>query len=1152
MSRTTTNPLLFVPTALAAVTVTSQNGVVYGNGAWVELMPSTPAGMYAAGLAYLFMGSKYTAEVDLGAGAAGAEAVIGTLRFSATTTLNGCPSLVLWPSAWKIPAGVRLTIRHRLSGSTATSFDYRLAYITNPDTDKVTTTQPFAMPAAATLNLTPPAADWSNGSWVEVDPGRADAYCVAGLVVPGPVAGTSPSDDEIDLGIGAVGVEVLATTFKETAVYTGNCGQSSVLPAFRSVPANTRIALRIRAGASVVARPVGLLAYGPEAPPAPAATEIEFDPDQDVSGETIGLAWIEHRDNAGALHVSSKIPLPDPASYYGGWKEPDITAWGTIRRALSDWKREFQNATFTWTHSDTDRVWRGLLAADGTRMMLNDAVVIRMIADASRRALALARTIVRGFIRSYKPGPRLTFQFTAADWLLRIITTDIPQRRLSRTYFPDLPTDAIDKPEPIIYGEMSDEGSATAPPVLTGDAARGAFLDSEWVCGYGNLTSGAAVPTNPTATVAAGGALSLDVPNSEYGVMITAVDGNGLESDPVPFFTGVSGGGGRGSFPVTVPHDTVSAGTQTINVAWTASAGAVKYRVYFGWYYYGFRPTQMIEVNAPAVACAFTANPEWTAALTVDNITPGATLIGWSTIGYYAVTAIAVDGETAMSATCAEVTRGYRRPVRVQWLAAAGALSYRVYRRPPGSPDGWDRMWTVPAGTLLLDDDWLDTSCTMVTGAPSATGVVPVRHVGSENVGGGIYQAFLVASHACASIISCFQNKLRLDPGCYGVTWLVPGKAGWPWGATRYRDLNGRRYTLLYVRGPDGDDAASGTRPITVNVQGIEDVGDGSGALITSVLQQYKHFLKNFAFGDWQTDAWLEAPVFPADPAPEASDTIRIMDDGSFDAADAVSAARVAGGYLGATLIGASDVLALREMITRWNRSCDVDCGFNRRTQFSVWMESDDAALLAGARHYTQERDIFADSFTIEDLDTELFNAQPYAFGFKPVDGSWAAVDNTTDLTSIADLEETRTAERLDLYMVPKQCVAVAHDIAAHALMRTAYPPREATWTTGLGGLSDELGNIVRVTHSDGIGAGGWVRHPVRVHVHEVDVEQFAVTLKARDVAYTFRRQTDTTWFAPSQTSDGAGGSRAVIDSVVAALGVNGRAGGSCVVGPLE
>jgi hypothetical protein len=460
-----------------------------------------------------------------------------------------------------------------------------------------------------------------------------------------------------------------------------------------------------------------------------------------------------------------------------------------------------------------------------------------------------------------------------------------------------------------------------------------------------------------------------------------------------------------------------------------------------------------------------------------------------------------------------------------------GAVSGRCYGRYPSSIFGLDALdkpgflGIVPADKYQYWEarrpggaaDW---NTQKHKGAPPATnstgtttdtgtGKVAPKYVGKETVGGVEKHVWVLAGHACSSVPSWYVNGARQATSTAeaGGVWEIPGVNSIP----LYEDRNGHRYCL--IRGlagePDPDDCASGEKTLTCNVLGIETVGDGTGTVITSLLQIYLHFLRNWGFGDYQTGAWLDSPTFPADPAPEDADVLHMIDEDSFDAAESRADSRLPGGYIGGGVIGAgADQEELRDVIALLNQSCDVDQGFSRKTQFMVSMEPsvDDLPLVTAANRITQERDIHKDTFSLQDVDTELFTVRPYCYGRRTADESWDVEGEARDDAAIAAmLGEERIAPTLELHFVSD--AAVAEDIVAHALARSRRPPRRCKLKRGLAGLSDELGDVRYLTHSDGISADGWIDQPVRVLEHEINPGDFEVELVCRDLGYLFESE---------------------------------------------
>ena len=856
-----------------------------------------------------------------------------------------------------------------------------------------------------------------------------------------------------------------------------------------------------------------------DVPVPPDATEIEFNEGGLVD---IGLTWVEITDKLDVMRVHSKVALPDPTDYYGGFKDDRVTQWGRITRALSDREGQYEAAQFSWIQADVDRLYRGLADGVFTRVMKNRPATVRMIDDPSRRLQLIPRTMMKGLVREYKPISPLLWQFTIRDIMAARFSSDnaksqLPTRLITRADFPDCPTDSLNLPVPIIYGEVSDEASDTAPPVLTGTAAVGSYVEGEYRRhGLGPSSSAAAIPTSVVVGLASGGTLSVDVPNGEYAVLVTSVDASGVESDPhVYYYDGPNGG--RGSFgdgPLSA-YTVTPDGTQKIQVSWSAAAGAVTYRAYLAWYYYGARFTQVIETAS--TSCEFTANPAWGDEATADNITPAADVVSFGEFWWYCVAAQMSDGLTAHSMVGFGHSKPYRRAIRVEWEAVAGALSYKVYRR--GATGTWDREWTVSSALTYFDDDLLDTGVTYIDGAPAPKGLVPVVPVGSmEDSSGFRWKAFVVAGHAIKAITNVFLNGERVDPGNFGVTWAVPGQTGYSTyfpntgSSCQYLDINGNRYTMLFVRGPDaesgghggddvgGDHGAGESKQITLNVQGIEDVGDSSGDLITDGLLQYLHVIQNWVLDVYESGAWLTTPNFADDAA------LPMIDEASFTTASGVAATRISGGYVGAWMLGAKgERISVRDMVARLNVSFDVDSGFNRKTQFFVSMVDESLAALDAASSMIDVRDVHEGTFSVEPVDSEHFNRFAYYYG-RDYTGQrptgWIASGEESDATSISDLDETKSAPDLELWCV--RSAGQALDVVYRRLTRAKEPPLRVVWTTGMAGLSDELGDIKLATHFGGLGTDGYEARPVRIIRHETDPEKYTVTLEAWDMQRLF------------------------------------------------
>ena len=542
----------------------------------------------------------------------------------------------------------------------------------------------------------------------------------------------------------------------------------------------------------------------------------------------IGLTWVEFTDSSGNLSVWSQFALPDPPSYYGGYKEPRVTTWGVIRRALSDDLGQYSGADFNFTLDDTDRRIRGLLAGASTQFFPNRNVVVRTIDDASRRLLKTPRTIMRGFIDLYKPAQDLHFDFTVRDALaskfsLQNAQDQVPQRLITLADFPHAndtfipqsvqsassgqaqpgtPIAAVGLPVPIIYGEITDTQLISVP------GPQGGF-DSTIPAVLAIGQTGAGSPGDLGGQGAGG--------RNSY---VTCVRGG--KEGPL---------GAEGGNRLPSPDDPLqNAGPAGVRVNWNQVPGVDSYRIYvFGPNAAGFNPLVGLSTLPTGAFCRV---------FTHDNVTIDGFLNsppdGWS---------------EGFNIVCNSYTSGVG-PV-------SGAPS------TPGSV-----AYTAPFNTTNVLVDAGDGQC-------------PVIYVGDQTVGGILYRKFLVAGHACKSCDEVYINNdpqnIKTDAtqsGAGGV-WLIPGYPGWTTAfgnSNLFEDINGNRYYCVYGKagfyGPDTGCGIkpprdSGSVPMGLSIKGIETNGDGTGTLILDLPLQYLHALQNWVLGNYKSGPWLLSPLYP-------------------------------------------------------------------------------------------------------------------------------------------------------------------------------------------------------------------------------------------------------------------------------------------------
>ena len=115
------------------------------------------------------------------------------------------------------------------------------------------------------------------------------------------------------------------------------------------------------------------------------------------------LVWVEWEGSDDTIRVWAPVDLPDPSTYYQGYKSPHLLSAGKVVRALSDEQGEYQGQTFEITVNDTNRDIRTLLGvSDNRRHLLNTRLVMRMISQADWRLRRVPRTVAIGKLRNYR------------------------------------------------------------------------------------------------------------------------------------------------------------------------------------------------------------------------------------------------------------------------------------------------------------------------------------------------------------------------------------------------------------------------------------------------------------------------------------------------------------------------------------------------------------------------------------------------------------------------------------------------------------------------------------------------------------------------------------------------------------------------------
>ncbi len=434
-------------------------------------------------------------------------------------------------------------------------------------------------------------------------------------------------------------------------------------------------------------------------------------------------------------------------------------------------------------------------------------------------------------------------------------------------------------------------------------------------------------------------------------------------------------------------------------------------------------------------------------------------------------------------------------------------LPQRVFRLEifPSCPEH-----TVGRPVPIIYGEMSDDYVWNINPARIPAGIVPVYYVGRADTIPGLglpenhWHAFVVCGHAIRNVQSWFASNdheggpasVRMDPGTAGVDFLIPGYSGWDARfANDYIDITGtdgvvERFTMVFARGPRGDAAADGTVPLTLNICGLEDVGDASGEVITDMAYQLQHFICYWVLQNYKTGTWGAVPTFPGGTA-----KVRTT---SFDTVHTTHNARVTGGYIGSWYVAVNQKPA-REWVMEAQVGQDIRLGVNHQGQI-VAVTLDDNASTVGLTSYTAASHLEESEFSVDPRMDEIINVRSFEYGFEPGTGFTSGVMRTLrDTQSVTDHGE-RIAQ--PYIFMTTHVGAVATDIINRALGRYAQPMPVVRFKVDLRGLLLTVGQLVMLTHYAGIGSTGWTSRVVMVTKITVDpnVEELLCSVEAEDI----------------------------------------------------
>lgn len=357
-----------------------------------------------------------------------------------------------------------------------------------------------------------------------------------------------------------------------------------------------------------------------------------------------------------------------------------------------------------------------------------------------------------------------------------------------------------------------------------------------------------------------------------------------------------------------------------------------------------------------------------------------------------------------------------------------------------------------------------------------------------------------------------------VPPSAYGQILIDPHKPGWTAATgvtTRYLDFNGYRYHVVCILNSHRFARAlrEGRMSLTGNFRGIEDVGDGTGTLISAPARIFQHFWSNFVEKSYKTGAWFGVPTFGAY---SLFDTTTVAD------ATTVTDTLVSGGPVrSAILFGRQgSQMPLFDAVKQQAASWDLKFAENRHGQITTKI---DVPAAPATVTFTDQHDVVRITTSprragyanvvryrygpryAPPVATQLEGEQGQPMPAKPVHEHADWVSGLKRLAHAGAIAQNNGQEEyLDLDLWGVRDAATADMYAARALARAVGPagvlegPVGVSITTGLQGLVQDgvgvdIGTMAGVTHVEGLGSGGFVG--ARVIVDQVDVQPDPITV---------------------------------------------------------
>ncbi len=354
-------------------------------------------------------------------------------------------------------------------------------------------------------------------------------------------------------------------------------------------------------------------------------------------------------------------------------------------------------------------------------------------------------------------------------------------------------------------------------------------------------------------------------------------------------------------------------------------------------------------------------------------------------------------------------------------------------------------------------------------------------------------------AHGAGARVTCDTDVVEIPSGDFGVTAWMHGQTNWtdvsPSGAS-YIDINNHRYSLVFLAGQRRLSLIAGAQ-VYIDVQGIEDVGDGTGALLTDLLLLYRHLMINFLLGNYQVGGWLAGPTFDFFPGGVSQ---AVLDEASWATASAVASTYLGGGFVGDFVIGAQGRrVPRRDVIAGLNVSSNVSLSLHNNNQlFVAMLDRNRASFLTGQTTITDRHNILGKPDPAYE-QRHAWWCTDLAYSYKANyrndgAGDWNAGTSQGNAPSRVRYGGVKTL--YDKYAYIRDG-STADAVAGQRLDFMSEVPRILKWTESLAGLRHDVLGGVSISHYGVIGftdIAHWIVQQV------IDSKNATVTYTAVDV----------------------------------------------------